>query len=81
MLEWQTKHIAIALSVLSQSKEQTNAMNKIIKQMKLPLADEENSFEDTKSIEEIIEQGAIVDLDQQPDFESLSALFGGTGNM
>lgn len=75
MVEWHAQNVSVVLTGLAESNEASKGMSKIIKGMKLPVAEDEAV--DNRTIEEIMEQGAIVDLDKQPSFESLAGAFGG----
>lgn len=75
IVEWQTRQIAISLSALARTKDQSKAFNNLINKMKLPLPDEE--VVDNRSMEEIIEQGALIDDSTLPSFDALAATLGG----
>ncbi len=81
--EWQVKNISTMFTVAARENSQVKAILKAVKQMKLPLADEEADVIDERSFEEVVEQGAIVDIDskEQPSFEALEIFFSTSPSM
>lgn len=72
VVEWQTVNLAQMMTGLARDPKTASNMEKHVKKMRLPLADETDVI-DERTIEEVIEQGAKVDLDAQPSAEALEA--------
>lgn len=75
LIEWQTKNISAMFTVAARDAKQAKAISKLVKNMKLPLADEEDEVVDKRDFEEVVEQGAKIDVESQPSFEALSIAF------
>lgn len=81
LVEWATKTISSMFATLAEDAKHAKAIEKVVKQIKLPLADEQADLIDDRSFEEIVEQGARVDLSSQPSFEALEVAFQNMSNM
>lgn len=78
-LEWALRTVGTFFGSVAMSAEQAKGLNKLVKKVKLPLADEDTT--DTRPIEQVIEEGALVEnvTTEQPSYEQLTAALGGLG--
>lgn len=77
LIEWQTRNIASMFTVAARDKKQAKSIEKAVKNMRIPLGDEESDIIDNRSFADIVEQGAKIDLSDQPSFEALSIALSG----